>query len=109
MRDARPHRRGGVLADPQRHGRPAVEDVQQAPRVLRVAESVVGQVPIQTVHAGIGVATAATLPVLEADRGVEEQHLAPPLTRQLRLGPQGNLRHLGRGRRLQIDDRQRIA
>ncbi len=109
VRDARSHRRRGVLADPQRHGRPAVEDVQQVPRVLRVAEAVVGQVPVQTVHAGIGVASAATLPVLEADRGIEEEHLAPPLPGQSRLRPQGNLCDRGGGGRLQIDDREGIG
>ncbi len=82
----------GVLAHAQRHGGPAVEHVQHAAGVLRVAQAVVDQVPIQPVDAGVGMAGSAALPVLEADRGVVEQRLAAALLGPLRPGAQGDLR-----------------
>ena len=56
------------LADAQPHGRRRLVRQQHALGILRIAQAVVEQVPVQAIGAGVGMTTLATLPVLEADR-----------------------------------------
>ena len=84
--------------DAQAHDRRRLVGQHQALGVLRVADAVVEQVPVEAVHARvIVVATGAALPALEADGGVVEIHLAAAHRRHLMPGIQ---RHgLSHGRR----------
>ena len=69
----RSHRILAALPHALAHGGRGAVTEQQAARILGIADSVVEQVPIQAVNAGIRiVATSAALPVLVAKRAVVE-------------------------------------
>ena len=63
---------------------------QQTLDVFWIADSVVQQVPANGVGPGVGMATRAALPVLEADRPIIKEHLTATLLRQFRLWSQKN-------------------
>ena len=51
-----------------------------------IAQAIVHQVPVQSVHPGVGMATGTGLPMLETEVGIVEEPLAAPLGRQRRRG-----------------------
>jgi len=70
------HCRFGRLANGQaHHGRRAVRQ-QETSRVVRVAQAVVGEVPVEAVGPAIRMTARAALPLLEAQAGVVEQEFA---------------------------------
>ncbi len=81
----------GALAHADAHGRRRLEGQQQALGVLGIADAVVEQVPVQTVHPRLaGMAAGAALPALEADARVVEVKLALPRARSSAAsGPSG--------------------
>ena len=74
--DAGANRRFRRRVNARGHGRRSPVREKQALGVLRVALSIVEQVPIQSVGAAVGVATRAALPAFLADAAVVKQHLA---------------------------------
>ena len=62
---------------------------EQALAVLRIANAIIEEIPVQAIHARIVRVTARTrLPALEANCGVIEIEFAQPGGRHLRRGPE---------------------
>ena len=103
------HRDLGRVARAGAHGRRRAVGEQQALGVLGVADAVVQEVPVQPVHAPVGVAAGAALPLLEAQRGVVEEHLAAAREAGRDLGrSQGDRARRAIGLRIEVDHPQAV-
>ena len=93
----------GIGANARGHRRRRLVRQQHAPDVFGVPQPVVHQVPVQGVHPGVGMTARTTLPVLEAEAGVVEEHLAAALYGQLRPWTQRDRREHLAGLGFQVD------